>query len=79
MTLRSAAKTLLVLALALPIVQAVLVWIAGLLAAMGDASGAAVVRHVSTACLVVWTVSLVGLVVALALVVLNERPPDEEE
>jgi hypothetical protein len=76
MTLRAAAKMLLVLALALPVVQGVLVWVAGLLAAMGDAYGAAVVRYVGTACLVVWTISLVGLVVALALVVLNE--PSEE-
>ena len=50
MTLRSAAKTLLVLALALPVVQAVLMWVAGLLTSMGDAASAAIVRHVTTAC-----------------------------
>ena len=77
MTLRTAAKTLLVLSLALPVIQAVLAWVAGLLHAMGDAAGADVVRHVGTACQVAWTGGLVGLVVVLALVVLNERPPEE--
>ena len=37
MTLRSATKTLLVLSLALPVVQCVLVWVGGLLTSMGDA------------------------------------------
>ena len=77
MTPRSAAKTLLVLSLALPLIQAVLVWVSGLLRAMGDAAGAEIVRHVGTACQVVWTIGLVGLVIVLALVVLNERPPEE--
>jgi hypothetical protein len=79
MTLRSAAKTLLVLALALPVVQATLMWVAGLLTSMDDADGAQIVRHVATACQVVWAVGLVGLVIVLALVVLNERPPNAEE
>jgi Mn2+/Fe2+ NRAMP family transporter len=88
MTLRSAAKTLLVLALALPVVQAVLTWVAGLLTSMGDAAGAAIVRHIATACQVTWAVSLVGLIIALALVVLNDqcqesrvesREPEEDE
>jgi hypothetical protein len=77
MTLRSAAKTLLVISLVLPVVQAVLVWVAGLLTAMGDGAGADIVSHVGTACQVVWTVSLVGLVIVLALIVLSERPPEE--
>jgi hypothetical protein len=76
-TLRSATKTLLVLALALPVAQAALAWVAGLLRSMGDAAGAAVVGHVGTACQVVWALSLVGLVIVLALVVLNEKPTDE--
>jgi Mn2+/Fe2+ NRAMP family transporter len=88
MTLRSAAKTLLVLALALPVVQAVLAWVAGLLTGMGDAAGAVIVCHVATTCQVTWAVSLVGLVIVLALVVLNEqsqgsrvesREPEEDE
>jgi hypothetical protein len=66
MTLRNAVKSLLVLVLALPIVAAVLLWVVGLLRAMGDAAGAAVVGHVGTACQVTWLVCLVGLLVTLA-------------
>lgn len=73
MSLRGATKTLLVLALALPVIQAVLVWVGGLLRSMGDAAGAAIVRHVGTACQVLWSLSLVGLVIVLALVVLSEE------
>ena len=72
MTLRAAAKTLVVLALALPVVTAVLVWVGGLLRAMGDAAGATIVGHVGTICQVVWPVTLVGLVIVLALMVLEE-------
>jgi Na+-driven multidrug efflux pump len=81
MTLRNAIKTLLVLVLALPVVAAVLVWVVGLLRAMGDAAGATVVGHVGTACNVVWLVSLVGLLVALASSALAESPPviDDQE
>lgn len=75
MSLRCATKTFLVLGLALPVVQAVLVWVAALLTSMGDAAGAAIVGHVGTACQVVWSISLVGLVLVLALIVLNERNP----
>jgi hypothetical protein len=78
MTLRSATKTLLVIALALPVVQAVLVLVSGLLTAMGDAAGADFLRHVVTACQVVWVISLVGLVIVLATATLNERPPESE-
>jgi hypothetical protein len=78
MTLRTATKTLLVLALALPIIQSVLFWIAGMLVSMGDEPGAAIIRHVSTGCQVVWSVSLVGLVIAVAMLVLNERRPDDD-
>jgi hypothetical protein len=85
MTLRSAAKTLLALALGLPVSQAVLIWVAGLLASMGDAAGARIVRHVCTAFQVTWAVSLVGLVLVLAMLVLSaERhspvaKPDQDE
>jgi len=72
MTLRSATKTLLVLALALPVAQCVLIWVRGLLTSMGDSDGAAIIGHVGTACGVVWLISLVGLVITLALTVLNE-------
>jgi hypothetical protein len=78
MTLRSLTKTLLGLGLGLPIVQAVLFWVGGLLANMGDEGGAKIIRHVVTACQVAWAVSVVGLVIVLALVVLNERPEHGE-
>jgi hypothetical protein len=75
MTLRSWAKTLLAMALGLPIVQIVLFWVGGLLASMGDQDGARIIQHIGTACQVLWAVGVVGLVIALALVVLNEPPP----
>jgi hypothetical protein len=78
MTLRSAATTLLTLAIGLPIVQSVLFWTRGLLHSMGDDAGAAIVGHVGTAFQVVWSISLVGLLVVLAVIVLYERPPDKE-
>jgi len=77
MDLRSAVKWLLVLSLALPVVQAVLYWVGGLLRSMGDAAGAAVVSHVGTAFQVVWSVALVGLLLFLALLSLSEPPPEE--
>lgn len=80
MTLRNAIKTLLVLVLALPMVAAVLVWVVGLLKAMGDAAGAAVVGYVGLVCQIAWTICLVGLLVTLALAVLgDERPRSGEE
>jgi hypothetical protein len=77
MTLRSAIKTLLVLALALPVAQGVLFWVRGLLASMGDAEGGAIVGYVITACQVTWSVVLVGLVIVLAFFVLNDRSSSE--
>jgi len=79
MTLRSATKSLLVLALALPIVQAALIWVRGLLASMGDDAGAEIIGHVGTACLVIWSITLVGLLIVLALTSLNAPPPPQNE
>jgi hypothetical protein len=79
MNLRSAIKTLLVLVLALPVAQIVLVWVRGLLASMGDADGGAMIGHVGTVCQVAWVLCLVALVIVLSLVVLNDRPPEEQE
>lgn len=79
MTLKIAIKSLLVLVLALPLVAAVLMWVGGLLRAMGDAAGAAIVGHVGTACHVVWLVSLVGLLVTLAAAAVAEPPNAVEE
>ena len=79
MTLRSATKTLLVLVLALPVAQIVLIWVHGLLNSMGDAEGGAIIGHVGTICQVVWALCLVALVIVLSLVVLNDRPPEEQD
>jgi hypothetical protein len=65
-------RTLVFAALGLPIVQAVLVWVGALLGGMGDERGAAVVRGVGMACLVVWTITLVALMILVAVVVGNE-------
>jgi hypothetical protein len=78
-TLRSAAKTLLVLVLALPVAQIVLIWVRGLLSSMGDAEGGAIIGHVGTICQVAWALCMVALVILVALVVLNDRPPEEQE
>jgi hypothetical protein len=77
MTMRTAIKTLVVLALALPIVVVVLLWVASLLRAMGDATGAAIVGYVGTACQIAWAVSLVNLLVVLAVFTLQSEPPGE--
>jgi hypothetical protein len=69
---RCAVKLMLALTLGLPLLQAILVWVGGLLTAMGDATTSAVLGHVNTATGIVWLVSVVGLVVALALQSLDE-------
>lgn len=74
---RAAIKVLLILVLALPVLQAVLAWVGRLFQALNDAATATVLGHVSTATGVIWLASVVGLVVALALVTLNG--PDEPE
>jgi hypothetical protein len=79
MTLRSTARLLLVFALGLPVVQTVLFWIQGMLTSMGDEAGAAMIRNVSTGCQVVWSIALVGLVIVVAILVLNERPTGDDE
>ena len=75
---RQALKILLVLALALPVVYIVLVWVAGLLTGMGDAGGALFVSRVGLLCQILWAVSLAGLVIVLSLLTLNEGPPEGE-
>jgi hypothetical protein len=81
MTLRTGLKVLLGLALGLPLVQSLLVWVAGLLRAMGDAAAADVIGRINTAAGVLWLVSLVALVVLLAVNAVNEPvvPRDELE
>ena len=79
MTLRSATKTLLVLVLALPVAQIVLIWVRGLLNSMGDPEGGAIIGHVGTICQVVWALCVVALVIVVSLFVLNDRPSEEQE
>jgi hypothetical protein len=49
----------------------VLVWVGGLLKAMGDPATTAVLGHVNTAVGILWLASVVGLVVALAVQTLD--------
>jgi hypothetical protein len=75
--LRTALKSLLILVLGLPVASVMLTWVAGLLAAMGDATAANVLSHMNTAARVIWLISLVGIVVVLSLETL-ERNRDLE-
>ena len=79
MNLRSATKTLLVLVLALPVAQIVLIWVRGLLNSMGDASGGAIIGFVGSVALAAWALCFVALVVTLALIILNDGPNEEQE
>jgi len=58
---------LLALVLGLPVLLAVFGWVAGLLTAMEDAAATTILRHLSTGCSVLWLVTVVGLVIALAV------------
>ena len=72
MTARLAIKLLLGFVLGLPLLQAVLIWVGGVLSAMGDAEAANVLTHVNTGLRVTWLVCLVGLVVTLAIQAVDE-------
>lgn len=72
MNFRTALKTLLVLVLGLPLVQAVFLWVSGLLSAMGDDAVGTVLEYVSKAVGILWLLSLVGLIITLALQTLDE-------
>lgn len=75
---RTAVKVLLALVLGLPLLQAVLVWVGGLLQVMGDPATTTVLGHINTAIGILWLVSVVGLVVALAIQTIDEpREPGE--
>jgi len=73
MTLRNALKLLLGLALGLPLLQSLLFWVAGLLAAMGDAAGATFLNRANIVLGVLWLATLTGLVVALAFRALDDQ------
>jgi hypothetical protein len=76
MTLRWAVRLLLGAVLGLPLAQAIFLWVAGLLRAMGDEAAAGVIGHLNIAAGVLWLIALVGLVVTLAMQSL-ERPPED--
>ena len=76
MNARSARKVLLVLVLGLPVIVVLLGWVGGLLTAMEDISAANILGHLSTAFRVLWLLTVVGLVIALAVDSLDE--PGEE-
>jgi hypothetical protein len=77
MKLHHAVRLLLALVFGLPLVQAIFLWVAGLLRAMGDEPAAAVIANINTAAGVLWLVVLVGLVVALAMQSLERTRRDE--
>jgi hypothetical protein len=70
--------TLLAAAVVLPMAIALLAGVAGLLGAMGDTWGDAVVRSVALACGLAWILDLVCLVLAQTINGLAD-PPDEPE
>jgi hypothetical protein len=75
------ALTVVVIAsLGLPIVICVLVGMARLLAAMEDATGAAVVDRLALACGIAWVLTLVVLLIGAAIRSLEipRRPHDDE-
>ena len=75
---RNTIRGLLLAVVGLPVLQAVIFWVSGLLVAMGDAAAAGVLRHIGTAAGVLWLVGLVALVIGLAVRTLeNEGPGDE--
>jgi hypothetical protein len=73
--MREAARRLLVWGLGgtvlLPVVLAVVFGLGGLLASLGDATGAAICRGVALAVGAAWVVSLAGTVLATAVVTLE--------
>ena len=73
MTLRTSLKTLLGMAIGLPIIQSVLIGLRYILLSMGDEGGAAFIVRVGHACLALWLVTLVGLLVVTAVVVISEK------
>jgi hypothetical protein len=77
--LRTTLKSLLILILGLPVGSVVLTWVAGLLAAMGDAGAASVLGHINTAIRVVWLITLVGTIIVLSLDSLDRNREDELE
>ncbi len=79
MTIRSALKLLLGLALGLPLLQTLLFWVAGLLGAMGDAAAATFLGRMNVGVGVLWLAASVSLVVLLAMKAVNEPSGSQDE
>ena len=71
-------STLAVLAVGLPIVVVVLLAVAAMLGAMGDANGQLVVTWVGCAAGILWTIDLVLLLIGLAIETLGRDVPRNE-
>ncbi len=65
-------KVLLATALGLPVVECVLVGVRSLVASMGDATGAEILATLASVCLAFWGVSVAGLAIVAALVLVVE-------
>ena len=72
MTTRSGIKLLLGLAIGLPVLQTLLFWVSGLLAAMGDQAAANFLQRVNLGAAILWLVSLVGLIVLLGVLAVSD-------
>jgi hypothetical protein len=68
---------LIALGVLLPMVVCIILGVAALLGAMGDAQGGTVLRHIALAGGIIWTTDLVCLVLVLAIGTL--RWPDDSE
>jgi hypothetical protein len=79
MPLRAALKILLVIALALPVLECVLIGVRSLVLSMGDSAGGGMLACLATACLALWAVSLVGLVIVLAIVRIVDEDDGRED
>jgi phosphate/sulfate permease len=72
MDLRTALKVLLATTLGLPVAECVLVGVRSLVASMGDAAGADILATLASVCLALWGISVAGLAIVAALVLVVE-------
>jgi len=66
-------------AIILPIAICLILAVAALLSAMGDATGGGALRWIGLACGIVWTLDLILLVIALGVNALSEPEKDDHE
>ncbi len=72
-------STLAVLAIGLPVVVVVLLAVAAVLGAMGDANGQLAVTWVGRGAGILWTIDLVLLLISLAIETLCRDTPRDDE